>query len=70
MNDLPLDIFANYQNRPDQLVEKRAATEDIQLLEPVVLRLRGIVGGWRMCDGSMITESVAGDKRCRCISDV
>ena len=32
MNDLPLDIFANYQNRPDQLVEKRAATEDIQLL--------------------------------------
>ena len=70
MNNLPLNIFTIYENRPDQLVERRAATEDIQLLEPVVLRLHVIVGGWKMCDGSMITESVAGDKRCRCISDV
>jgi hypothetical protein len=45
-------------------------TEDIQLMEPLVLRVHIIVGGWRMWGASMITESVGGDKRCRCVSDV
>jgi len=34
VNNLPLNIFANCQNRPDQLLQKRAATEDIQLCWP------------------------------------